>query len=156
MVSGANGSSEEEAVNSQSDLFSKVDDSEFLLSQEMEESSQPIIDLTLFDEIVIPSGENLKQKEQTARPESPEPESPKSTKEVAISTLHSIGLTSDQVNSFAPQLGVKGFSALVNFHLGCQYAELPIKWGDKQVKAYLVYVHVKFYTAAYLHGNGLF
>ena len=150
MVSGANGSSEEEAVNSQSDLFSKVDDSEFLLSQEMEESSQPIIDLTLFDEIVIPSGENLKLKEQTARPEFPEPESPKSAKEVAISTLHSIGLTSDQVDSFAPQLGVKGFSALVNFHLGCQYAELPIKWGDKQIKAYLVYVHVKFYTAAYL------
>ena len=80
MVSGANGSSEEEAVNSQSDLFSKVDDSEFLLSQEMEESSQPIIDLTLFDEIVIPSGENLKQTEQAARPEFPEPESPKSRK----------------------------------------------------------------------------
>ena len=62
MVSGANGPSEEEAVNSQSNLFSKVDDSEFLLSQEIEESSQPIIDLTLFDEIVVPSGENLKLK----------------------------------------------------------------------------------------------
>ena len=84
------------------------------------------------------------------RPEFEEPVSPKSAREVSLSTLKSLGFTAEQVQSFVPKLGAKGFGALVNFNLGCQYASLPIKWENEQVKAFLVYVHVKFYTASYL------
>ena len=116
----------------------------------MEEDSQPVINLTLFDEIIIPKAKELDINNQPSRPEFQEPESPKTAREVGISTLHSFGFSEDQVKNFVPKLGVKGFRALVNFNLGCQYANLPIKWGDKQMKAFLVYVHIKFYTTSYL------
>ena len=44
----------------------------------------------------------------------------------------------------------KGFAAIVNFKLGCLYSSLPVQWGQPQVKAFPIYIHVKFYTTAYL------
>ena len=76
--------------------------------------------------------------------------SPADTKEVALRTLKALDWTSSDIKSFTSCMGIKGFSALANFHIACEYLHLPAAWGPEQVKAFLIYVNHKYYSAAYL------
>ena len=61
-----------------------------------------------------------------------------------------MGLKDNTIKKFTKKMDPKGFAAIVNFKLGCLYSSLLIQWGQPQVKAFLIYVHIKFYTTAYL------
>ena len=45
------------------------------------------------------------------------------------------------------------FYALANFAQGCDEGDLPIKWGDQQISAFLDLLHQKFYVASNLDGQ---
>ena len=79
-----------------------------------------------------------------------EPPMPTNTKEFALETLSDIGMTSAEIKKFTAKMGAPAFSAIANFKLACEMFDEPIAWGEDQVKAFLIYINSKFYSAAYL------
>lgn len=73
-----------------------------------------------------------------------------SSKEFAFRSLKAMGLDDAEIQSFTKGMGAKGFSALANFHIACEYFDLPLAWGAKQVKAFLIFINYKFYAASYV------
>ena len=73
-----------------------------------------------------------------------------SSKEFAFRSLKAMGLDDVEIQSFTKGMGAKGFSALANFHIACEYFNLPLAWGAKQVKAFLIFINYKFYAASYV------
>ena len=72
------------------------------------------------------------------------------SKEFALRLLKAIGLDDEDIQNFTKGMGVKGFSALVNFHVACEHFNLPVTLGPKQVKAFLIFINYKYYTASYI------
>ena len=75
---------------------------------------------------------------------------PTNTKEFALEALSEIGMTSAEIKKFTVKMGNPGFSAIANFKLACEMFDLPIAWEEDQVKAFLIFINSKFYSAAYL------
>ena len=61
-----------------------------------------------------------------------------------------MGLDEDDICSFTDGMGAKGYSALANFHVACEHFNLPLVWGPRQVKAFLIFVNYKYYAASYV------
>ena len=76
--------------------------------------------------------------------------SPADMKEFALCTLKALDWTSRDIKSFTSRMGIKGFSVLANFHIACEYLNLPVAWGPEQIKVFLIYVNHKCYSASYL------
>ena len=78
-------------------------------------------------------------------------EGSKTTKSFAIAALSELGLNEAQIKTFTKGMSIKGFSAIANFKIACQFFSLPVAWGDEQIKVFLIYVNYKFYTSGYLY-----
>ena len=87
------------------------------------------------------------QQKEVSLPFYKEPESNQSSKAYALAEM---GLSEVKIKKFTKKMDPKGFAAIVNFKLGCLYIKLPVQWGQPQVRAFLIYVHVEFYSMAYL------
>ena len=72
------------------------------------------------------------------------------TKEFALRSLNELNLDEDDIRRFTKGMGAKGYSALANFHVACEHFNLPVAWGPKQVKAFLIFVNYKYYAASYV------
>ena len=59
-------------------------------------------------------------------------------------------LNEADIKSFTAGMGIKGYSALANFHVACEHFNLPVAWGPKQVKAFLIFINYKYYAASYV------
>ena len=73
-----------------------------------------------------------------------------STKKFALEALYELGFTQLEVQSFTKKMGTRGFSAVVNFKLACEMMDLPLSWGEEQVRAFLIYINYKYYSTGYL------
>ena len=70
-----------------------------------------------------------------------ETQQPTSTKKFALEALYELGFTQLEVQSFTKKMGTRGFSAVVNFKLACEMMDLPLSWGEEQVRAFLIYIN---------------
>ena len=72
------------------------------------------------------------------------------TKAYALMLLNELGLNKADITKFTAGMGPKGYSALANFRIACDYMGVPVSWGEQQIQAYLIYVNYKYYAAQYL------
>ena len=72
------------------------------------------------------------------------------TKTFALNLLSKLGLNESDIKKFTKDIGPKGYSALANFAVACEFMEIPTEWGSKQIQAFLIYVNYKYYAASYL------
>ena len=86
----------------------------------------------------------------TSDPAENESFSASTTKEFAIRSLEAMELNEADIKSFTAGMGIKGYSALANFHVACEHFNLPVAWGPKQVKAFLIFINYKYYAASYV------
>ena len=75
---------------------------------------------------------------------------PNNTKAYALMLLNELGLNKTDITKFTAGMGPKGYSALANFRIACDYMGVPVSWGEQQLQAYLIYVNYKYYAAQYL------
>ena len=94
--------------------------------------------------------ENNKQVQVEADPAEQEVISADNTKDFALRSLKAMGLHGEDIRSFTAGMGAKGYSALANFHVACEHFNLPLAWGSKQVKAFLIFINYKYYSAPYV------
>ena len=72
------------------------------------------------------------------------------TKDFAIRSLKALNLNDSDITSFTSGMGIKGYSALANYHVACEHFNLPVAWGAQQVQAFLIFINYKFYAASYV------
>ena len=93
---------------------------------------------------------NKKQAAVNSDPAENESFSMLTTKDFALRSPRKLDLNNDDIKSFMAGMGIKGYSALANFHVACEYFNLQVEWGPKQVKAFLIFINYKYYAASYV------